>query len=95
MKAGRLMKHAYACGSAEYAVARREVMQILVSATMGVGGHGLLSSAMAQQIKSQPQRVLFAWRDGVISQFESGAPKPGTQFGDPFQAIQTPLRSSC
>ena len=91
MKAGRLMKHAYACGSAEHNLSRREVMQMLVGSVAGIGGHGLLSPAIAQQIKSQQKRVLFVWLDGAISQFESWDPKPGTQFGGPFQAIQTPL----
>ena len=88
MKAGRLMKHAYACGSAEYAVSRREVMQILVGSKMGIGGHGLLSSAIAQQIKSQLQRVLFLWRDGVISQFESWAPSQELNSAIPFSRFK-------
>jgi hypothetical protein len=42
-------------------------------------------------VRAQQQRVLFVWLDGAMSQFESWDPKPGTQFGGPFQAIQTQL----
>ena len=48
MKAGHLLKHTYACGSVEHNVSRRKVMQLLVESAAGIGGHGLLSPAIAQ-----------------------------------------------
>src|SRR5438445_13670681 len=40
-------------------------------------------------MKKKHKQVLFIWLDGGISQLESWDPKPGTQFGGPFRAIQT------
>ncbi len=85
------MHHPFACKSAEHHVTRREMMQTLLGSAAGIGCGGLLAPAFARQVQFQQKRVLFVWLDGAMSQFESWDPKPGTQFGGPFKAIQTSL----
>ncbi|HQZ65898.1 MAG TPA: DUF1501 domain-containing protein [Planctomycetaceae bacterium] len=54
---------------------------------MGLGG--LLTPALADDLKKKAKQVLFIWLDGGISQLESWDPKPNTEFGGPFRAIPT------
>lgn len=44
---------------------------------------------MAEELKAGEKQILFVWLDGGMSQLESWDPKPDTQFGGPFRAIQT------
>jgi len=67
------------------------MMQTLLGSAAGMGCGGLLSPACAEQVQARQKRVLFVWLDGAMSQLESWDPKPGTQFGGPFKAIQTSL----
>jgi hypothetical protein len=57
------------------------------AAALGVGPFA--RPAVATALKKQRRQVLFVWLDGGISQLESWDPKPDTQFGGPFRAIQT------
>ncbi|MCH7729590.1 MAG: DUF1501 domain-containing protein, partial [Planctomycetes bacterium] len=65
------------------------MMRTLLGSVGGVAAGGLLAPAFASQVRAQQKRVLFVWLDGAMSQLESWDPKPGTQFGGPFKAIQT------
>jgi hypothetical protein len=85
------MDHPFACNSKQHHVSRRQMMTTLLGSAAGMGCSGLLSPALAQQVQAQQKRVLFVWLDGAMSQLESWDPKPGTQFGGPFRAIQTSL----
>ncbi len=83
--------HSFACNSPQHQLTRRRMMQTLLGSAAGLGYSGLLAPAVARQVQAQEKRVLFVWLDGAMSQLESWDPKPGTQFGGPFQAIQTAL----
>ncbi len=83
------MNHTFACNSPQHHVTRRQMMQTLLGSAAGIGCSGLLAPAHAQQVKAQQKHVLFVWLDGAMSQLETWDPKPGTQFGGPFKAIQT------
>ncbi len=83
------MNHPFACNSPQHHVTRRRMMQTLLGSAAGIGCSGLLAPALANQVRAQQKQVLFVWLDGAMSQFESWDPKPGTQFGGPFKAIQT------
>ena len=83
------MKHSYSCQSTEHAVSRRQMMQGLLGSAAGIGSLGLLHPLVAKEVQAKRKQVLFVWLDGAMSQFETWDPKPGTQFGGPFQAIPT------
>jgi len=54
-----------------------------------IGLGGLMTPALADDLKQKSKQVLFIWLDGGISQLESWDPKPNTEFGGPFRAIPT------
>jgi len=54
-----------------------------------IGLGGLMTPALADDLKKKSKQVLFIWLDGGISQLESWDPKPNTEFGGPFRAIPT------
>lgn len=56
---------------------------------LGLGG--LISPAIAEELRGGEKQVLFIWIDGGMSQFESWDPKPNTRFGGPFRSIPTAL----
>ncbi len=49
----------------------------------------LRQPAHAEMLKGQKKRILQIFLQGGVSQLESWDPKPGTEFGGPFQAIPT------
>ena len=57
--------------------------------TLGLGG--LISPAVAEELRDSDKQVLFVWIDGGMSQYESWDPKPNTRFGGPFRSIPTSL----
>lgn len=67
---------------------RREVLQSLVQASAATVACGLPQTLPAET-KARAKRVVCIWLDGAMSQLESWDPKPGTEFGGPFQAIPT------
>lgn len=82
------------CTPWEHQLSRRQWLGSAASAAgvVGLGNLGLgrlLQPAMAEELKKKQKQVLFIWLDGGISQLESWDPKPGTQFGGPFRAIDT------
>ncbi|GAB4152346.1 MAG: DUF1501 domain-containing protein [Planctomycetaceae bacterium] len=83
------MHHPHACHTSEHGLTRRRMMQLL-GATVGTAGMGrFVEPAFAEAVRKKQKQVLFVWLDGGMSQLETWDPKPGTQFGGPFQAIQT------
>jgi uncharacterized protein (DUF1501 family) len=83
------MRCDYSCRSADHVISRRSFLGGL--AGMGVaGGLGSLlgSSANAAMAKDQKQ-MLVIWLAGGSSQLETWDPKPGTETGGPFRAIDT------
>lgn len=47
--------------------------------------------AIAEEVKRQGKKCILLWLCGGPSQFETWDPKPGTETGGPFGAIQTDL----
>jgi uncharacterized protein (DUF1501 family) len=88
---GFAMKHPFSCQSTEHGVTRRQVLQALGGAAAAAGLGGLPELALAEKLKENRKKVLFVWLDGAMSQLETWDPKPGTEFGGPFRAIQTKL----
>jgi len=67
---------------------RRQALGTLAGTSAGVAA---ACSLRAETSPPRAKQVLFIWLDGAMSQLESWDPKPGTQFGGPFQGIQTQL----
>jgi uncharacterized protein (DUF1501 family) len=80
----------YACGSSQHAFSRRQFLGGAAAGTLGLFGFGgLIQPGAAAELNRQQKRVLLVWLNGGVSQLETWDPKPGTDTGGPFQAIQT------
>ena len=82
------------CKPWEHRLSRRNWLGTLgagaLGAGMGAAGlNGLLRPVLADDVNHNKRQVLFVWIDGGMSQLESWDPKPNTQFGGPFRAIET------
>jgi hypothetical protein len=90
---GLLMKCSYACNSPEHTLSRRHFLAGLgaagAMATLGGGFRSLIQPAVAAEMASKQKQVLLIWLSGGVSQLETWDPKPGTNTGGPFQAIET------
>jgi uncharacterized protein (DUF1501 family) len=75
----------YACRSTDHVVSRRGFL----GATAALGLAGFASPAAAAELKKAQKRVLVIFLSGGLSQLESWDPKPNTDTGGPFRAIQT------
>jgi hypothetical protein len=75
------------CKPWEHSLSRRQWLGGVGAAALGVGPFA--RPAVAAALTKKRRQVLFVWLDGGISQLESWDPKPDTQFGGPFRAIQT------
>jgi len=82
-----VMKNSRLCTPFEHNLSRRQWLGGVAGATLGA--MGVCQPAVAQELRRQRKQVLFVWLDGGLSQLESWDPKPNTQFGGPFRAIQT------
>jgi hypothetical protein len=85
------MRCNYACGSIEHTLARRGFLgQLAVGAGAVVGGLSVLAQPVsARQLARDQKRVLVINMAGGVSQLETWDPKPGTNTGGPFRAIET------
>lgn len=79
------------CKPWEHQLSRRRMLGTMAAgAAMGYGGlGGILQPAVAETLKQNDKQVLLIWLDGGMSQLESWDPKPNTQFGGPYRAIDT------
>ncbi|MDE0867044.1 MAG: DUF1501 domain-containing protein [Rubripirellula sp.] len=82
------------CNGVDHMIARRDFLvgtaAGAIGMTAGAIGMGTLTSPLnAATLEKQQKRVLQIYLQGGVSQLESWDPKPGTQFGGPFQAIPT------
>jgi hypothetical protein len=84
------MKCSYACRSLEHLVSRRSFLGG-VAAGLGVGaGFGsFVRPAVAGRLEKAQKQVLAIWLAGGASQLETWDPKPKTETGGPFRAIET------
>jgi hypothetical protein len=84
------MSHADLCRPGEHRMSRRRWLGGVAGAAAGaVGLPALASPTVAGALKRAQKQVIFIWLDGGLSQLESWDPKPNTQFGGPFRAIDT------
>lgn len=85
-----MKKCTYACGTEEHLLARRQFLGGVAAGAGVVGGLGALtSSASAAKLAKDQKRVIVVNMAGGLSQLESWDPKPGTDTGGPFRAIET------
>jgi uncharacterized protein (DUF1501 family) len=77
----------YACRTAEHIISRRTFLG--ASATAALGAAGFAAPAAAAELAKAQKRVLVIFLSGGVSQLETWDPKPNTDTGGPFKAIQT------
>ena len=78
-----------ACNSTEH-FSRRNFLQGVTGGALGMAGFsGMVQAESAKKLISQQKQVVVFWLSGGMSQLESWDPKPGTDYGGPFQAIPT------
>ncbi|MEZ6061735.1 MAG: DUF1501 domain-containing protein [Planctomycetaceae bacterium] len=83
------MRVNYACRSSDHHIARRQFLGTCAAGAIA-GGLGVFSNpAIAEQLRSDQKRIVVFNMHGGLSQLESWDPKPGTDTGGPFRAIQT------
>src|SRR4051794_90037 len=75
------------CKPSEHGISRRQWLGAASGAAVGM--LGMCQPVIAQEMRQRRKQVLFIWLDGGLSQLESWDPKPNTQFGGPFRAIDT------
>lgn len=75
----------YACNTAAHAVSRRAFL----GTTAALGLAGFANPAAAKDLAKAQKRVIVIFLEGGLSQLESWDPKPNTDTGGPFKAIQT------
>ena len=84
------MKRSPLCNPLDHSLSRRQWLGTAAGGAAGMAGlGGLTHPAIAEELKDREKQVIFIWLDGGISQLESWDPKPNTQFGGPFRAIDT------
>jgi len=79
----------YACRSADHTVSRRAFLGTALGATAALGAAGFAHPLAAKQLAKTQKRVLVIFLSGGVSQLETWDPKPNTDTGGPFKAIQT------
>lgn len=79
----------YACRSADHTVSRRAFLGTSLGATAALGMAGFANPAAAKELGKAQKRVVVIFLEGGLSQLESWDPKPNTDTGGPFKAIQT------
>jgi hypothetical protein len=83
------MKCDYSCQTSEHLIARRQFLGGITGGFVAGGLGALTTPVFADQLKQNNMRVLVVNMAGGLSQLESWDPKPKTDTGGPFRAIQT------
>ncbi len=85
------MKRNIGCQSIDHALSRRHFLAGTTAAGFGAAAAigGLSSPVVADTLKRDHKRILQVYLQGGVSQLESWDPKPGTEYGGPFQTIPT------
>ncbi len=87
-------EHGRTCGSPDHTFHRRLFLQgsMAAGAASVASFNGLFSvPAVGEETKRHGKKVILLWLCGAPSQFETWDPKPGTDTGGPFGAIDTNL----
>lgn len=79
----------YACRTTDHTVSRRAFLGSTLGATAALGAAGFANPAHAAELKKAQKRVIVIFLEGGVSQLETWDPKPNTDTGGPFKAIQT------
>jgi len=85
---------AQTCGSSEHTLHRRLfLLGSMAAGCASVASYAGLFSipALAEQTRRDGKKCILLWLCGAPSQFETWDPKPGTDTGGPFAAIDTNL----
>ena len=84
------MKCSYACHSPDHVLSRRSFLGGMAAGLGLASGFGsFVRPAVAGQLEKARRQVLVIWLAGGASQLETWDPKPKTQTGGPFRAIET------
>jgi hypothetical protein len=86
------MRCSYSCRSMDHVLSRRSFLGSLAAglgAASGLGFSQFVRPAAAAELEKQRKQVLVIWMNGGLSQLESWDPKPRTETGGPFRAIET------
>jgi uncharacterized protein (DUF1501 family) len=83
------MRRADTCNPREHLLSRRRFLAGAAGAVGALGFSGLVHPLAAKELNQSQKRVLLVWLSGGSSQLETWDPKPGTNTGGPFLAINT------
>lgn len=86
------MRCHYACQTEAHELSRRRFLGGIaagVGAASTFGFSRFVRPAAAMRLAAQQKQVLVVWLAGGLSQLESWDPKPHTETGGPFRAIET------
>ncbi|MGY8771327.1 MAG: DUF1501 domain-containing protein [Pirellulales bacterium] len=83
------MKNRKGCNSSEHRFSRRQMFCYGGGAFAGIGLSALTYPMVAAELAKKEKQAILIWLDGGMSQLESWDPKPNTQFGGPYRAIET------
>lgn len=84
----------YACGTNDHVISRRSFLSGAAAGlglASGFGFSGLTLPTVAADLARKERQVLLIWLAGGASQLETWDPKPKTETGGPFRAIETSL----
>jgi hypothetical protein len=85
------MRCTYSCGSAEHVLSRRSFLGGAAALLGGAvaGASGFSPIALADSLDKKRKQILVVYLAGGSSQLETWDPKPKTDTGGPFGAIET------
>jgi hypothetical protein len=83
------MRCSYACHTAEHFKSRRAFLGGMAGLGVASGFGRFVRPAAAAELERQQKQVLVIWLNGGASQLETWDPKPKTETGGPFAAIET------
>lgn len=84
------MKCSYACHSVDHVLSRRNFLGgMMAGFGLASGFSSFVRPSAAAELERNRKQVLVIWLAGGASQLETWDPKPGTDTGGPFRAIET------
>jgi uncharacterized protein (DUF1501 family) len=83
------MRCDYSCRSLDHVTSRRSFLGGLAGLGLASGFGSFLRPSVAATLANDQKQILVIWLAGGSSQLETWDPKPGTETGGPFRAINT------